>query len=108
MSLMKGELNTMALNQFSPEMGIPVAAKMEASVTSNSKYPTLFSCHQNLVKIVLILLSGLSACSGRKRGILLFETFPLPWFLCQKGACPHVMLKLSCHLCVLSSTEGSP
>jgi hypothetical protein len=39
---MKGKLNTMALNQFYPEMGIPVAAKMEASVTSNSKYPTLF------------------------------------------------------------------
>jgi hypothetical protein len=39
--LTKGEINTMALNQFSPEMGIPIAAEMEASVTSNSKAPTL-------------------------------------------------------------------
>jgi hypothetical protein len=40
-SLTKGEINTMVLNQFSPEMGIPVAAEMEALVTSNSKSPTL-------------------------------------------------------------------
>jgi hypothetical protein len=39
--LMKGELNTMALNQFYSEIGIPIATEMEALVTSRSKSPTL-------------------------------------------------------------------
>jgi hypothetical protein len=38
---MKGEPNTMAFNQFSPEMGIPIAPEMEASVISYYKSPTL-------------------------------------------------------------------